>query len=150
MTDAPKSPADETPPAVDRSSFELGRSNLVELQQRQIDALGRAGAVISSTVSAVISKQFDLWQKEAERFGDEMRLLLDTRNPADIVPKQVAMARSSFDQALTDLREINDLARNGTIELLDILREGLQQDTAPLPVPTIEVPRQPARPSRAA
>jgi phasin family protein len=150
MTQATNLSAGETPPPADRPPFEIAHSNLVEIQQRQIDAFARAGAIISSTVSAVISKQFDLLHKETEQFGDEMKLLFATRSPADVVPKQVAMVRSSFDQALTDLREISDLARNGTMELLDVFRDGIHQDMNPAPASTVEARPQHARPSRAA
>jgi len=150
MTEATNLSTGETAPPADRPPFGIGHSNLIEIQQRQIDAFGRASAIISSTVSAVLSKQFDLLHKEAEQFGDEMKLLFDARSPADVMPKQVAMARSSFDQALTDLREISDLARNGTIELLDVLREGVRRDMNPVPTPAVEARPQHARPSRAA
>ena len=128
--------------------FGFDHSNLIEAQQRQIDAFGRASAIISSTVSAVIAKQFDLLQKEAEQFASEMKLLFEVRNPADVVPKQVATARNAFDETLADLREINDITRKGTLELFDVLRSGLPQETSAATALTTEI-RKP-RPTRAA
>lgn len=130
--------------------FGFDHSNLIEAQQRQIDAFGRASAIISSTVSAVISKQFDLLQKEAEQFASEMKLLFEVRNPADVVPKQVATARSAFDETLADLREINDITRKGTLELFDVLRSGLPQETGAATALTAEIRKPQPRPTRAA
>jgi len=136
------------PPA--RPPFGFDQSSLIETQQRQIDAFGRATAIISSTMSAIIAKQFDLLQKEAEQFASEMKLFFEMRDPADALPKQVATARSAFDETLADLREINDITRKGTFELFDVLRQGLPQDPGLPSVPPSEMRKPPTRPSRAA
>lgn len=143
MTENTAISTDVADPAPDRSRFGFDRSSLIETQQRQIDAFGRATAIISSTVSAVISKQFDLLQKEAAQFAAEMTLLFDARNPADVVPRQVATVRSAFDETLADLREISDITRRGTLELFDVLRSGPNPSAA-----AVEL-RKP-QPSRAA
>ena len=142
-------PTNEASPTPDHSPFGFDRSSLIETQQRQIDAFGRATEIISSTVSAVISKQFDLLQKEAAQFAAEMTLLFEVRNPADVVPKQVASVRNAFDETLADLREINDIARKGTVELLDVLRIGLPRDLSHPSAP-VEMRKQQTRPTRAA
>jgi phasin family protein len=150
MTENPAISTDgaDAPPAP--LPFGFDPSSLLETQQRQIDTFGRATAIISSTFSAVISKQFDLLQKEAEQFASEIKLLLDVRNPSDVVPKQVATARSAFDETLADLREINDIARKGTLELFDVLTDGLPRDPGLPAVPPTEMRKPPTRPSRAA
>lgn len=143
-------PTHEAGPTPDHSPFGFDRSSLIETQQRQIDAFGRATEIISSTISAVIAKQFDLLQKEAAQFAAEMALLFEVRNPADVVPKQVANVRNAFDETLADLREINDITRKGTIELFDVLRSGLPRDLNQPPAPAVEMRKPQTRPTRAA
>jgi phasin family protein len=150
MTENPEISTDGAGAPPDALPFGFDPSSLLETQQRQIDTFGRATAIISSTFSAVIAKQFDLLHKEAEQFATEMKLLLDVRNPSDVVPKQLATARSAFDETLADLREINDIARKGTLELFDVLREGLPRDADLPPVPPAEMRKPPTRPHRAA
>jgi hypothetical protein len=150
MTGSTAIPTGEATPAPDLSPFGFDRSSLIETQQRQIDAFGRATAIISSTVSAVISKQFDLLQKETSQFATEMTLLFEMRNPADVVPKQVATVRSAFDETLADLREISDITRKGTVELLDALRGGFPRDPGFPSTSPLEMRKPPTRPSRAA
>jgi phasin family protein len=147
MTESTVVSSGETVSPPNHPPFGFDQSSLIETQQRQIDAFGRATAIISSTVSAVISKQLDLLQKETEQFAAEMKLLFEVRNPADVVPKQVATVRSAFDETLADLREISDITRKGTIELLDVLRNGLPHDQSQSPV---EMRKPQTRPSRAA
>ncbi|HLZ68106.1 MAG TPA: phasin family protein [Aliidongia sp.] len=149
MTESPApSTADAAPPP-DLAPFGFDPQSLIETQQRQIDAFGRATEIISSTFSAVIAKQFELLQKEAEQFASEMKLLLEVRDPADVVPKQVATARNAFDETLADLRAINDITRAGTLELFDVFRN-LPRDTNLPPAPPVEAHKLPTRPSRAA
>lgn len=150
MMESTAIPADETSSTPDHSPFGFDRSRLIEAQQRQIDAFGRATAIISSTVSAVISKQLDLLQKEAAQIATEMTLLFDVRNPADVVPKQVATVRSAFDETLADLREINDITRKGTLELFDVLRSGVPREIGLSSVSPVEMRKSQARSSRAA
>ncbi|MDB5362011.1 MAG: hypothetical protein JWO51_3308 [Rhodospirillales bacterium] len=147
MTESTSVSTEDTAPPTDRPPFGFDQSKLIETQQRQIEAIGRASAIISSTVSAVISKQFDLLQKEVAQFATEMEMFFEVRNPADVVPKQLTTVRSAFDETLADLREINDITRKGTIELFDVLRIGLPPD---LPAPPPEVHKVQPRPSRAA
>lgn len=149
MTESTHVPADDTA-STERPSFGFDQSSLIETQRRQIDAFGKASAIISSTVSAVISKQFDLLQKEMTQFAHEMELLFEVRHPAEIVPKQVNTARSAFDETLADLREITDITRKGTIDLFDVLRTGLPTDAGALSVAPVEMRKSQTRPSRAA
>jgi phasin family protein len=91
------------------------------LQRKNVEALTTANQLAFDGVKAVAQRQAEIARKAFEEFGKVTKELTTAGTPEDKFAKQADLAKTAFEEALVNLRELVDTLQKSQAEAVDVL-----------------------------
>lgn len=106
-------------------------SGLMASQQKNLEALTKANQVMFEGAQAVVQRQVEILQKAMAEYGEAARNLMQESDPGAQASKRVELAKTAFEAALANMRELAELAGRSNREALEVINqratEGLEE-----------------------
>jgi phasin family protein len=98
---------------------------LIAAQQRNLDAFASAGQIVVDGVKAVAQRQSEIMQSQVEQMVAAGQGVL-TAKPTEFKPAdQVAKAKSYYETAISNARELTEIAVKAQTEAVDVLTKAM-------------------------
>ena len=91
------------------------------LQRKNVEAFTAANQLAFDGVKAVAQRQAEIARKAFEEFGKVTKELTAAGTPEDKFAKQADLAKTAFEEALANLREVVDTLQKSQSEAVDVL-----------------------------
>ena len=91
------------------------------LQRKNVEAFTAANQLAFDGVKAVAQRQAEIARKAFEEFGKVTKELTSVGTPEDKFAKQADLAKSAFEDALANMREVVDTLQKSQSEAADVL-----------------------------
>ena len=101
---------------------------LVEVQRKNIDALGRAAQAASEGAQALAGKQREILETAFRETTQAVRDFKPMGNPTEVVAKQSEFARKAFEAALQNTRDVAELAKKAASDPAAIIKNRMQKN----------------------
>jgi phasin family protein len=101
---------------------------LVEVQRKNIDALGRAAQAASEGAQALAGKQREILETAFRETTQAVRDFKPMGNPTEVVAKQSEFARKAFEAALQNTRDVAELAKKAVGDPATIIKDRMQEN----------------------
>jgi phasin family protein len=105
---------------------------LVDLNLKNIDALGRSAQAAGEGAKALAGKQREMVETAFRETSAMVRDFKPSGNPQEILAKQSEYARKAFEITMQNTRDVAELAKDTTKEATSILRDRLHESLAEL------------------
>jgi phasin family protein len=96
---------------------------LMASQQKNVEALRKANQVLFEGAQAVIQREVEIMQKAMQEFAEASRDLLQEGDPQAQAQKRLDLAKTSFEAALRNMRELAELAGQSNREALEMINQ---------------------------
>jgi phasin family protein len=96
---------------------------LIASQQKNVEALTRANQVLFEGAQAVIQREVEIMQKAMQEFAEASRDLMQESDPQARAQKRLDLAKTSFEAALRNMRELAELAGQSNREALEMINQ---------------------------
>jgi phasin family protein len=90
-------------------------------QQKNIAALTKANQVLLEGAQAVMQRQAEVLQRSMAELSDTSRELMSGGDPQAGAQKRFELAKTSFEQAIANMRELAELAGKSNSEALEVI-----------------------------
>ncbi|MER8959202.1 MULTISPECIES: phasin family protein [unclassified Mesorhizobium] len=94
---------------------------------RNLEALEKSARASAAGASALLSRQREMLQDTLREITDMAQNYRAPGNPQEMMQKQAAFARKSFETALKNAGEMAELARASGTESIEILRSRIKE-----------------------
>ena len=94
---------------------------LMASQQKNLEALTKANQVLFEGAQAVVQREVEILQKAMQEFAEASRELMQEGDAGVQAQKRLELAKTSFETALQNMRELADLATRSNREALDLI-----------------------------
>ncbi|MER8761325.1 MULTISPECIES: phasin family protein [unclassified Mesorhizobium] len=94
---------------------------------RNLEALEKSARASAAGASALLSRQREMLQDTLREITDMAQSYRAPGNPQEMMQKQAAFARKSFETALKNAGEMTELARASGTESIEILRSRIKE-----------------------
>jgi phasin family protein len=106
--------------------------DLLAEQKKNIEALARANQIAISGLQAVATRQMEFVQKAMAEASQATMQGGPTQGVGDIVARQAEIARQTFDQSITNMRELADMLQKSSREAVDVVNQRIAQSLGEL------------------
>ncbi|HWT09008.1 MAG TPA: phasin family protein [Roseomonas sp.] len=96
---------------------------LAAAQRRNIEALSTANRVALEGAQAVARRHMEIMQASVAEMTEAMTALSAADAPQDKAARQAALAKSTYEKAVSNLQEIADLIQKSNSEALSVLNK---------------------------
>jgi phasin family protein len=114
FTDFAKLMADYRLPGVDWQE-------LMASQQKNVEALTQANRVLFEGAQAVVQREIEILQKAMQELAEASRDLMQEGDARAQAQKRLDLAKTSFETALQNMRELAELATQSNREALELI-----------------------------
>ena len=90
---------------------EFDATRLLDAGRRSANVMTAAAELVAKTMGEIAAKQADLLRVEGDEIAKSAAALATTKEPIDAMQNYAAALRNGADEAVSDLREIQDLMR---------------------------------------
>jgi len=101
---------------------------LVEVQRKNIDALGRAAQAASEGAQAVADKHREILETAFRETKQAVHDFKPMGSPTEVVVKQSEFARKAFEVTLQNTREVAELAKKAAGDPATIIKERIHEN----------------------
>jgi phasin family protein len=105
---------------------------LVDLNLKNLDALGRSAQAAGEGAKALAEKQREIVETAFRETSAMVRDFKPPGNPQEILAKQSEYAKKAFEITMQNTRDVAELTKKTTKEATGILRERLHESLAEL------------------
>jgi phasin family protein len=105
---------------------------LVDMQLKNIDALGRSAQAAGAGAKALADKQREIIEAAFRETSAMVRDFHPTGNPQEILAKQQEYAKKAFELTMQNTRDITELAAKTAADPAAIIQERLRSSLAEL------------------
>ena len=98
---------------------------LVDLNLKNIDALGRSAQAAGEGAKAIAEKQREMIETAFRETSAMVRDFQPSGNPQEIIAKQSEYARKAFELAMQNTRDMAELTKKTTTDATAIIRDRL-------------------------
>lgn len=116
LTDLGKMMRDYQMPGVDWQE-------LMASQQKNVAALTRANQLLMQGAQTVMQRQVEILQKAMAQAAEASRELMREGDPQAGAEKRLELARTSFETAIANMRELAELATRSNQEALEVINQ---------------------------
>lgn len=95
---------------------------VLAVQRRNIEALTTANRVAMEGAQAVARRNMEIVQSTMADFGESMKSLTTT-DPTARAARQAEMLKSTYERAVSNLRELSDLIQRSNAEAVELLNK---------------------------
>lgn len=114
--DLSKVMADYKMPGVDMDA-------IMATQQKNIDALTNANQAAVDGAQALAQRQMEMFQQAMEQVQNVAQTMTGKMNPQDFAKAQAEMMKTAMEKAISNSRELADLATKSQYEAADIMNK---------------------------
>jgi phasin family protein len=100
---------------------------LADAQRKNVEALTSANQLVAEGFQAVARRQAEILRQTLEQAGRSMRELMDQSAPEDRMAKQTELAKSAFEAALSNMRELAEMIAKANTEAFDVINGRVSQ-----------------------
>ena len=90
-------------------------------QRKNVEALTSANQLVAEGFQAVARRQAEIMRQTLEEAGKSMRDLMEQSAPEDRMVKQTELAKSAFETALSNMRELAEMVAKANTEAFDVM-----------------------------
>jgi phasin family protein len=101
----------------------LDMNQVFSTQRRNIEAISAANQVMVEGAQAISRRQAEIARDQVEQVLKASRDMLSSGTPETNVTKQADLAKSMFENALINFREITEMATKSGFEAFDLLNK---------------------------
>lgn len=94
---------------------------LMASQQKNLEALTKANQVLFEGAQAVVQREVEILQKAMQEFAEASRDLMHEGDAQAQTQKRLELAKASFETALSNMRELAELATQSNREALELI-----------------------------
>ena len=105
---------------------------LVDMNLKNIDALGRSAQVAGEGAKALAEKQREIVETAFHETSAMVRDFKPSGNPQEIIAKQSEYARKAFEITMQNTKDIAELTKKTSTDATAILRDRLRDSLAEL------------------
>jgi phasin family protein len=105
---------------------------LVDMNLKNIDALGRSAQVAGEGAKALAEKQREIVEAAFRETSAMVRDFKPSGNPQEILAKQSEYARKAFEITMQNTKDIAELTKKTSTDATSILRDRLRDSLAEL------------------
>jgi phasin family protein len=105
---------------------------LVDMNLKNLDALGRSAQVAGEGAKALAEKQREIVEAAFRETSSMVRDFKPPGNPQEIVAKQSEYAKKAFEITMQNTKDVAELTKKTTKEATTILRDRLHESLAEL------------------
>ena len=95
--------------------------------RKNLEALEKSARASAAGASSLLSRQREMLQDTLHEIADMAQSYRAPGDPRELMAKQAAFARKSFETALKNAGEVAELARKSGTESVEILRERIKE-----------------------
>ena len=92
-------------------------------QRRNIEALSAANRVALEGAQAVAKRHMEILQQSMSEMTEAMRSLATAEAPQEKAAKQAELAKSAYEHAVANMKELSDLIQKSNAEALGLLNQ---------------------------
>lgn len=96
-------------------------------QRKNIEALTAANQLAVEGVQAVLRRQAEIMRQTMEESASLMSEMMASGTPEDKIARQAELAKTAFDKALTNMRELVELVAKSNNEAADVLSNRVKE-----------------------
>jgi phasin family protein len=101
----------------------LDFNQLFSTQRRNIEAISAANQAAVEGAQAIARRQAEITRSNVETALKASKDLLTSGTPETNLAKQAELTKSFFEGALTNLREVSEMATKASFEVFDVLNQ---------------------------
>ena len=116
MTDFSKIMADYKIPGVDWQE-------VIAAQQKNLQALAKANQVLVEGAQAVMRREIEILQKAMAELAEASKELMQQGDPQAQASKRLELAKTSFEAAIQNMRELAEVAGKSNREALEVINQ---------------------------
>ncbi len=90
-------------------------------QRKNVEALTSANQLAAEGFQAVARRQAEILRQTLEEAGKSMRDLMEQSAPEDRMVKQTELAKTAFETALSNMRELAEMVAKANTEAFDVI-----------------------------
>ncbi len=99
---------------------------VIESQQRNLEALSAANQQAAAGAQAVAQRQAEIFQSLMNEVGSAAQGLASA-SPEERASKQTELARSAFEQAVANMRELSEMVAKSQTEALETINKRVSE-----------------------
>jgi phasin family protein len=96
---------------------------LIAAQQKNVEALTRANQVLLEGAQAVVQREVELLQQAMQELAEASRGLMQEGDPQAHAQRRLELAKTSFETALRNMRELAEMAGRANREALEMINQ---------------------------
>ncbi len=101
--------------------------SLMQEGQKNIEAVQEANRAVAEGWQTLTQKQMEIFQETMQRWVENMQAA-SSGSPTENMEKQAEAAREGFEQALTNMRELTQIAADSQMKAMDIMRQRFEEN----------------------
>jgi phasin family protein len=108
------------------SEYQIPGVNWQELmasQQKNLQALAKANQVLVEGAQAVMRREIEILQKSMAELAEASKEMMQQGDPQAHATKRVELARTSFEAAVQNMRELAEVAGKSNREALEVINQ---------------------------
>jgi len=106
--------------------------SILASQRRNIEAVTAANQLVIEGVQAVLKREAEILRQTIEESASVLRELMVAGAPEEKVAQQADLAKSAFEKALANLRELAEMAAKSNTEAADVLTKRIGESLTEL------------------
>ena len=126
MASKPQSPYDLTDLTRTMKEFQfpgVDWQTLIASQQKNVAALTQANQVLMEGAQAVLQREVEILQKAMAEAAEASRELMQGGDPQANAAKRFELAKTSFEAAVNNMRELAEMAAKSNREALELINQ---------------------------
>ncbi|MBS0519162.1 MAG: TIGR01841 family phasin [Proteobacteria bacterium] len=106
-------------------SFDM--TKILELHQKNIEALSRSWEAVATGATAVANKQREIFEATMKDVAEMAKSYQPTGAPQDIFTKQSEFAKKALEAAIKNTRDLTELVQKSSAEAFKIIQDRMQE-----------------------
>lgn len=100
-------------------TFDAG--SFTAAQKRNLEALSAANQVVTESIQAISRRQAEVMRTNVENMLKASKEIWTSKSPETNTAKQAELAKSIYESAVSNAREISEMASKSSLEAFDII-----------------------------
>lgn len=96
---------------------------VIASQQKNLQALAKANQVLVEGAQAVMRREIEILQKAMAEAAEASKELMQQGDPQAQASKRLALAQASFEAAISNMRELAEVAGRSNREALEVINQ---------------------------
>lgn len=96
---------------------------LMASQQKNLQALAKANQVLVEGAQAVMRREVEILQKAMAEFAEASKEMMQQGDPQAQANKRLELAKTSFEAAIANMRELAEVAGRSNREALEVINQ---------------------------